>query len=273
MRISYTLIIIYSLMAFIIAVFGAPFIWMFVTSIKPDEEIVRYPIEWIPDNPTFEAYYRLFGKYPIMRWFFNSILIATITTLITIVTNLLAAYPLSKMRFKGKNIFLLMILSTFLLPGELLLVPLFLGLSEFQITDSYFSLSVPAAANAFGIFLLMQFFKRLPYELDEAARVDGCSRLEILTKIYLPLSKPAIATVAIFTFVRSWNEFFWPLIVCNSDETRTITVGIATFVSRGLSSSFGILMSSAFVASVPAILFFLLFQRYFVVGISTTGIK
>ena len=107
MRISFTLIILYSLMAFIIAVFGAPFIWMFVTSIKPDEEIIRYPIEWIPDNPTFEAYYRLFGKYPIMRWFFNSILIATITTLITIVTNLLAAYPLSKMRFKGKNIFLL----------------------------------------------------------------------------------------------------------------------------------------------------------------------
>ena len=139
MRISYTLIIIYSLMAFIIAVFGAPFIWMFVTSIKPDEEIVRYPIEWIPDNPTFEAYYRLFNKYPIMRWFFNSIVIASITTLITIITNLLAAYPLSKMRFKGKNIFLLIILSTFLLPGELLLVPLFLGLSEFQITDSYFS--------------------------------------------------------------------------------------------------------------------------------------
>ena len=160
-----------------------------------------------------------------------------------------------------------------LLPGEILLVPLFLGLSKLRIVDSYFSLSVPAAANAFGVFLMMQFFRTIPVELEEAGRLDDCNRFGLLWRIFLPLSGPALATVAIFTFVRSWNEFFWPLIVTHSDATRTLPVGLATFVGRGLSLNFGIIMSSAVVATVPAIFFFLLLQRYFVRGISTTGLR
>ena len=266
-------IVLYTLMIFLALVWGAPFLWMLVTSLKPQEEIFRYPVDWIPDAPIIEYYARLFESFAMGKWFRNSLIVALATTAITLLVDTLAAYPLARMQFRGKKLMLLVILSTFLLPGEILLVPLFLGLSKLRIVDSYFSLSVPAAANAFGLFLLMQFFRTIPQELEEAGVLDGCSRAGLLWRIFLPLSGPALATVAIFTFVRSWNEFFWPLIITNSDATRTLPVGLATFVGRGLSMNFGIIMASAVVATVPAIIFFLLLQRYFVRGISTTGLR
>ena len=136
----------------------------------------------------------------MLQWFRNSLIVATITTVLTLVTNILAAYPLARMRFRGRKIVLLIILSTFLLPGEILLVPLFLGMIKFKLANTYFSIAVPAAANAFGVFLMTQFFLTIPVELEEAGRLDGCSRLGLLWRIFIPLSKPVIATVAIFTF-------------------------------------------------------------------------
>jgi len=174
---------------------------------------------------------------------------------------------------RGRRILLLIILSTFLLPGEILLVPLFLGIIKFKLANTYFSIAVPAAANAFGVFLMTQFFLTIPVELEEAGRLDGCSRLGLLWRIFIPLSKPVIATVAIFTFVRSWNDFFWPLIISNTDATRTVPVGLAVFVGAGLSMRFGVIMASAAAATIPAVIFFLLLQRYFVRGISTTGLQ
>ena len=246
---------------------------MFVTSIKPDSEVFSYPPTWWPDEPTLEFYTRLFDSFPMLLWFRNSLIVATITTVLTLATNILAAYPLARMRFRGRNIVLLIILSTFLLPGEILLAPLFLGMIKFKLANTYFSIAVPAAANAFGVFLMTQFFLTIPVELEEAARLDGCSRLGLLWRIFVPLSKPVIATVAIFTFVRSWNDFFWPLIISNTDATRTVPVGLAIFVGRGLSMRFGVIMASAAAATIPAVIFFLLLQRYFVRGISTTGLQ
>lgn len=272
-RVNFGQIILYGLMIFVSVVWGVPFLWMLVTSLKPETEIFRYPVDWIPDAPTLEYYARLFDRFAMAQWFRNSVIVATITTTLTLTVDVLAAYPLARMRFRGRRILLLIILSTFLLPGEILLVPLFLGLSRLGLVDNYFSLAVPAAANAFGVFLLTQFFQTIPVELEEAGRLDGCSRIGLLWRIFLPLSKPAITTVAIFTFVRSWNDFFWPLIITKSDATRTIPVGLATFVGRGLSMQFGIVMASAVVATIPALIFFLVLQRYFVQGISTTGLK
>ena len=209
----------------------------------------------------------------MMAWFRNSLIVATITTVLTLVTNILAAYPLARMRFRGRKILLLIILSTFLLPGEILLVPLFLGMIKFKLANTYFSIAVPASANAFGVFLMTQFFLTIPVELEEAGRLDGCSRFGLLWRLFIPLSKPVIATVAIFTFVRSWNDFFWPLIISNTDATRTVPVGLAVFVGRGLSMRFGVIMASAAAATIPAVIFFLLLQRYFVRGISTTGLQ
>ncbi len=264
---------LYAIMIFVAIIWGAPFVWMFVTSIKPDNEIFRYPPTWWPDEPTLMFYTLLFDAFPMMDWFRNSLIVAFITTGLTLITNILAAYPLARMRFRGRKILLLIILSTFLLPGEILLVPLFLGMVKFNMTNTYLAIAVPASANAFGVFLMTQFFLTIPVELEEAGRLDGCSRFGLLWRIFIPLSKPVIATVAIFTFVRSWNDFFWPLIISNTDATRTVPVGLAVFVGRGLSMRFGVIMASAAAATIPAVIFFLLLQRYFVRGISTTGLQ
>ncbi len=267
-------VFLYSLMIVVAVMWGAPMLWMIVTSLKPPPEIFHYPVTWLPQQPTADYYLGVFQRFPMLQWFKNSLIVATITTCLTLVVDTLAAYPLSRLRFRGRSVVMIMILSTFLLPREILLVPLFLGLSRLGISDSYFSLSVPAAANAFGVFLLTQFFGTLPAELEDAATIDGCTRLGFVWRVLVPLSRPALASVAIFTFVGSWNEFFWPLIVSNSDRTRTVPVGLSSLVaSAGMSTSFGITMAAAAVATLPAVIFFLTLQRYFVKGIATTGLK
>ena len=165
---NYGRLALYAIMIFVAIIWGAPFIWMFVTSIKPDTEVFSYPPTWWPDQPTLEFYTRLFDSFPMLQWFRNSLIVATITTALTLATNILAAYPLARMRFRGRKIVLLIILSTFLLPGEILLVPLFLGMIKFKLANTYFSIAVPAAANAFGVFLMTQFFLTIPVELEEA---------------------------------------------------------------------------------------------------------
>jgi len=265
---------LYGLLAFVGVLWGAPFLWMFVTSIKPESEIFSYPVTWLPDNPTLAYYIAIFERFPLFPWFRNSLIVAVLTTVLTLVVTSLAAYPLARMQFPGRRLLLVVILATFLLPAEILLVPLFLGLARFGISDSFFSLAVPPAANAFGVFLLTQFFGTVPRELEDASAIDGCSSFGFFWRILLPLSKPALVTVAIFTFVASWNNFFWPLIVTNSDATRTLPVGLQTLVAgTGMSMRFGVVMTAAVVATIPAIIFFLALQRYFVRGIATTGLK
>lgn len=267
-------ILLYALMAIVAVIWGAPFVWMLVTSLKPEAEIFRYPIVWLPQHPTLGYYGSLFAQFPVLLWFRNSIAVAVITTALTLIVDALAAYPLARMQFRGRRVVVLVILATFLLPPEIMLVPLFLALSRMGIADSYFSLSVPSAANAFGVFLLMQFFRTVPGELEDASAIDGCTRFGFFWRILLPLSQPALVSVAIFTFVGSWNNFFWPLIVTNTDATRTLPVGLSVLVAgAGMSAHYGVLMSAAAVATIPAILFFLALQRYFVRGIATTGLK
>lgn len=267
-------VVLYTLLILVAVLWGTPFVWMLVTSIKPESEIFSYPLTWWPQQLTFAYYGGLWERFPLLPWFRNSLLVATLTTVLTLLVDTLAAYPLARMQFRGRKIVMLLILATFLVPGEILLVPLFLGLSRAGISDSYFSLAVPAAANAFGVFLLTQFFQTVPSELEDAATIDGATRWGFFWRILLPLSQPALVTVAIFSFMGSWNNFFWPLIVTNSDATRTLPVGLSTLVAgSGMSMRFGILMAAAVTATIPALIFFLALQRYFVRGISTTGMK
>ncbi|TPM27501.1 carbohydrate ABC transporter permease [Mesorhizobium sp. B2-3-4] len=264
----------YVLMIVVTALWGAPILWMLVTSIKPESEIYAYPPTWIPDVPTLEAYGALFQRFPMLTWFRNSAIVGIITTVLTLAVDALAAYPLARMQFPGRRIIMGVVFATFLLPYELLFVPLFLGLNSYGLVDSIFSLTVPASANAFGVFLLTQFFQAVPRELEDAAIMDGCSRFGFFWRILLPLTKPGLATVAIFTFVASWNNFFWPLIATNSDETRTLPVGLATLVGgAGMSMKQSVLMASSVVATLPTAIFFLALQRHFVRGIAATGIK
>ncbi|MDX8526542.1 carbohydrate ABC transporter permease [Mesorhizobium sp. MSK_1335] len=264
----------YVLMVIVTALWGAPILWMLVTSIKPESEIYAYPPAWMPDAPTLQAYAALFQRFPMLTWFRNSAVVGVLTTMLTLAVDALAAYPLARMQFPGRRVVMGVIFATFLLPYELLFVPLFLGLNSYGLVDSIFSLTVPASANAFGVFLLTQFFQAVPRELEDAAVMDGCSRFGFFWRILLPLTKPGLATVAIFTFVASWNNFFWPLIATNSDETRTLPVGLATLVGgAGMSMKQSVLMASAVVATLPTAIFFLALQRHFVRGIAATGIK
>jgi len=181
------------------------------------------------------------------------------------------------MRFRGREWLFLLILSTILVPVHITIVPLFLGLAKLKLTDTYFSLIMPTVANGFGVFLLRQFFQGIPAELEEAAIIDGASRLGVLLRVVLPLARPAITAVAIFLFILSWNDFMWPLIVTNTDATRTLPVGLASSlagtVGGGAIAYYGMGMAGSVLATLPVLVIFLVLQRHFVQGIALTGLK
>jgi ABC-type glycerol-3-phosphate transport system permease component len=226
---------------------------------------------------TLENYRDVLDKFRLVAWGVNSIVVAAGATIVGLVVSIPAAYAFAKMRFRGQQWLFLLILSTILVPVHITIVPLFLGLAKLKLTDTYFSLIMPTVANGFGVFLLRQFFQGIPKELEEAAVLDGASRLGILLRVVLPLSRPPIMAVAIFLFIQSWNDFMWPLIVTNSDATRTLPVGLASSlagtVSGGAIAYYGMSMAGSVLATVPALLIFILLQRYFVQGIALTGLK
>jgi len=256
-------------------VWAAPIFWMIITSFKPDQDIMVYPPEWFPKTYTAEHYTRVLGMYGFAHWFQNSLVVAIITTLLTLILQSMAAYPLSRMQFPGRAIILLVILSTFMVPSEIAFVPLFLALSSVEMTNTYQALILPVAASPFGLFLFTQFYKNIPTELEDAARIDGCGSWRIYWNIILPLSQPAAVAVTIFTFMGSWNNFMWPLIVTQSTETFTLPVGLANIATRSITLAFyyGDALAASTIVTVPALIVFLLLQRHFVKGITMTGLK
>ena len=264
----------YAALLVVTVVMAAPLVWMVTTALKPESEIFHYPIQWIPDTPTLSNFVNVLTNYPIGRWFVNSTIVALLTTAISLPLYSLGAYPLARLTFPGKNLVFLVILATMLMPAEGTMVPLFLGLSRLRISDSYVSLVMPVAANAFGLYLLTQFFQTIPSELRDAAVMDGATDLGILWRIVLPLSRPALTTVAIYTFMASWNNFVWPFVVSNSDATRTLPAGLAALIGGvDVGTRFGISMASALMATLPPLVIFVALQRYFAQGISMTGVK
>ena len=253
---------------------AAPLLWMVTTALKPESQIFQYPIQWIPRTPTLGNLANVLTNYPIGRWFFNSLIVAVLTTAVSLPLYGLGAYPLARLQFPGKKLVFLVILATMLMPAEGTMVPLFLGLSRLRISDSYFSLVMPVVANAFGLYLLTQFFQSIPSELRDAALMDGATDLGILWRIILPLSRPALTTVAIYTFMASWNNFVWPFIVSNSDATRTLPAGLTALIGGvDVGTRFGISMASALIATLPPVVIFVALQRYFAQGIAMTGVK
>jgi multiple sugar transport system permease protein len=231
---------------------------------------------------TLDSFNKAIDTYPVLgRWFLNSAIVAIATAAFSVIVDSLAAYALARLDFFGKKIVFLGILATILIPVEATLVPLFLGLSRFRIlqTDfgTYLSLIFPVVANAFGLYLLTQFFQAIPVDLEDSARIDGATDFGIWWRIILPLSGPAITAVIIFSFMASWNNFVWPFLVTNSDATRTLPAGLATIFGNITGSpstvKWSVVMASMTLATLPPILIFLALQRYFVQGISMTGIK
>jgi multiple sugar transport system permease protein len=247
-----------------------PFVWMVISSLKKAQDI--YSLSLVPPEPTLGNYQEVLQKTSYVRWFVNSIVVATITTLSVAFFDSLAGYTLAKFRFPGASIIFILILSTLMVPTEMLVIPWYMMSIELSWTNSYWGIMFPGVISAFGVFLMRQFFMGVPNELIDAARLDGFSEFRIFWKIALPLVKPAVAALCIFTFLGNWNAYIWPLIVIRSDEMRTLPVGIAFFSSEA-QSSFHLIMAAAALATIPVIIIFIVFQRQIIKGIALAGLK
>ena len=254
------------------AVTFAPFVWMILSSFKGLGEILRFPPTWWPEDFTFGNYVEAFSAAPFGRFYLNSLVVATAVTVGQLFTCSLAAYAFARMRFKGRDILFYLFLGTMMVPIHVTMIPSFMILHWVGWIDTYAALIVPGLASAFGTFLLRQFFLSIPRELEEAAFIDGCSRFGVLWRIILPLSKPALATLAIFTFMIVFNDFIWALIVLNTEEMYTVQLGLAIFRDR-YATEWGNLMAGSVVATLPILLVFFFAQKYFIQGITLSGLK
>lgn len=249
-----------------------PFAWMVLTSFKPLWEILTFPPTWWPEEFTFDNYRDAFTAAPFGRFYFNSLLVAIAVTVGQLITCSLAAYAFARMRFKGRDILFYLFLGTMMVPAHVTMIPSFMILHWLGWIDSYAALIVPGLASAFGTFLLRQFFLTIPRELEEAAFLDGCNRFTVLWRIIIPLAKPALATLAIFTFMTVFNDFIWALIVLNSESMYTVQLGLAIFRDQ-YSTEWGNLMAGSVVATLPILIVFFFAQKYFIQGITLSGMK
>lgn len=253
----------------------APIVWMFSTSLKPESEVLSAVPKWIPENPTLENYKELANRsaeFPVGRWLANSLGISITVTFLVLVVTSMAAFAFSRLRFKGRDRLFMIAVSTLMIPAQVSLIPIFLIVQKLGWFNSYPGLIVPALASTFGVFLLRQFFITIPMELEEAAVIDGATVWTIFYRVILPLGKPALATLAIFTFLGSWNDFVWPLIISNDVEMRTLPVGLTIFQGR-FTTEYGITMAAAAIATIPVIIAYLFFRRRVTEGIALTGLK
>jgi multiple sugar transport system permease protein len=245
-----------------------PFVWMLLTAFKPDNEV--FNMAWLPSRPAWENFPRAFTFFPFARFLANTIVVAVGSTGLHVLTSVLAAYAFARLRFRGREVLFLLYLGTLMIPQQVTIVPLFLMMRSVGWVDTFWALILPSAFHALGVFLLRQFFMTIPRELEESALIDGAGRLRILWGIILPLSKPALATLAVFTFIREWNAFLWPLIVTTSPDMRTLSVGLSLFNGQ-YGTEWHLLMAAATVTLLPTLLVFAIAQRYFVQGIALTG--
>jgi len=249
-----------------------PLIWMLLTSFKHESMAITLPPRWLPIPFTLENYLKVLTDSLIPRWFLNTTIVAFIVTFGVVIIDSLAAYGLARIDFKGKNLVFWVIVSGLMIPDQVLIIPLYFLFNNLNLLNSFPALILPRLALPLGVFILKQFFEGLPLELEEAAQIDGCSRLKMYWYIVMPLSKPAIAAVAVFTFIATWNAFLWPLIVANTEEMYTIPVGIANF--QGVhGTEYAMLMAGSMVASLPMLVAFLFLQKQIIKGIAMSGIK
>ncbi len=250
-----------------------PIAWVVDTALKTESDTTTVPVTWIPPSGfTLESFWQILSAGNMLRWYFNSFLTSSIITLMVVLLASLAAFGFSRVAFRGSNFLFFMIVAGIVIPPQVLIVPLFIEMQALGLVDTYWGIILPQMAAPIAVFIFKQFFDGIPNELEDAARVDGASRLRVYWQIWMPLSRPAIAAVAIFIFVLSWNNFLWPFIVVTNTDMMTIPVGIAT-----VQSSYGVryadIMASAVLAGLPLVIVFLFFQRQIVQGIANTGLK
>jgi multiple sugar transport system permease protein len=251
-----------------------PFWIMIVTSLARPEAVFQTPPSFWPDAPQWENYVRLFQTALIGLYFFNSVFVSVVTTIGHVLLSAMAGYAFSRMRFPAKNAIFFLFLMTLMVPPQVNIVPLFFLMKSFHWLDTYWALIVPGLSGAFGVFMLRQWFNGLPKELEEAARMDGCNPWQIFLQVALPLATPALAALAIFVFINSWNSFMWPLIATNSESMRTLPVGIAALKgSFRDTTDWTMLMAAATLSILPVTVVFLLGQKHFMKGILAGSVK
>jgi len=248
-----------------------PFLVMISASLRPNFSYMTFPISLIPPNPGIDNYIRLFDQTAIGRWILNSIIIATSVTFLQLLTCSLAGYAFARGEFPGREVIFWIFMGTLMVPGTVTIVPLFILLSKFGWVDTYAALIIPAATSIFGTFLMRQFFLTIPRDYDDAALIDGANLLQIYYQVMVPLSKPALATLATLTFLGQWNAFLFPLIVTTKASMRPLTVGLATMVIQ--EGGAGVQMAGATLTFTPTFIIFLFMQRYVVQGITLSGVK
>ena len=247
-----------------------PFAWMLSTSLKAPGDVFTYPPQWIPQPARWENYRETVTVMPFGRYYLNSTIQAVAVTVLQLLTASLAAFAFARLRFRGRDALFMLYLATMMIPFPVTLIPNFIIMRYLHWIDTFRALILPPAFSAFSTFLLRQYFLSIPVEMDDAARVDGASSFRIWWQIILPLSGPALATLAIFTFLGQWNSFLWPLVVTNSDKMRTLPVGLAAFQGQ-YSVQWNLLMAGSVIAVVPILVIYIVGQKWFVRGITLTG--
>jgi len=250
-----------------------PFIWMLLGSFKTNGELRQNPPTWWPQAPTLDNYQELFTRLDFPQFFTNSVVVAVVVTVGNLVFCSMLGYAFAKIDFWGRTWMFRLVLATLMIPGMVTLVPLFVLVSNLGMVNTYFGLILPFLAGAFGVFLMRQFMQGIPDELIDAARVDGAGELRIFATVVMPLCKPALATLAILTFLGSWNNFLWPLVVASTEDMYTLPVALALYSVGQNSTNYGLLLAGACVVLVPVLVVFLALQRHFVQGLATTGLK
>ncbi len=256
------------------AIMALPFVWMVLTSLKHDYEVLRLPITWLPDQfPYLGNYQEVFARQAFGRFFVNSFIVTIAATVSSLFFSSLAGYAFSKFSFPGKEaLFFVFVLAVLMVPFEVVVLPLYLIFNRFGLTDTYLGLAGPDLLSAFGVFIMRQFIDSIPNDYIDAARVDGHSELGIFTKIVLPLAVPGLATLGTVKFIWTWNEFLWPLVIVRADEMKTVILGLANYTGMWW-TSYALVTAAAFLSIIPMIVIFVIFQEFIIEGMTMTGLK
>ncbi len=250
-----------------------PFLWMLVSSFKPEAEVRRVPPTWVPETTTLENYRTLFTELDFPTYFVNSVVVALAVTIGNMVFCSMLGYALAKLEFPGKKALFAVVLGTLMVPGVVTFVPLFVLVTKMGLSNSLVGMILPFLAGPFGVFLMRQYILALPDELIQAARIDGAGELRIFASVIMPLCGPALATLGILTFLASWNNFLWPLVVAQTEDKYTLPVALALYAVGQNATEYGLLLAGSVVVVLPVLAIFLLLQRHIMQGIAMTGIK
>ena len=265
-------VILYVVLIALALVMLVPFVWMLSASFKLDKDVFIFPIEWIPKNPRWQNYVDIWSRIPLLTFVLNTVKLTLIVTFLQLLTSSFAAYAFAKLDFKGKDLLFLAYIATIAVPWQVYMVPQFMMMRSMGLADTHLAIIFLQAFSAFGVFMMKQFYEGIPTELCEAARIDGMTEYQIWYRIMLPLSKPSLSTLTIFTFVNTWNDFLGPLIYLTTESKKTLQLGLRMFISQ-FGSEYGLIMAASVLSLIPVLIVFLSLQKYFVEGVAASGVK